>query len=113
MEDRGGISRQIPSGILQGISLGLTLVIALKIALIAGGSQVSRAESEHGERLKCRAFPTEPSAEIDTRDPESDLGRWVLDHEDRGWRVHGVQWDIGQKPTGYPQGWVQICLTPL
>jgi hypothetical protein len=63
-------------------------------------------------RLKCRAFPTEAGAEVDTRDAATDLGRWVMQHEDQGWVVHGVEWEIGQKATGYPQGYTHVCLTP-
>jgi hypothetical protein len=64
-------------------------------------------------RLKCRTFPTEIGAEIDTRDPASDVGDWVLGLEDRGWEVATVQWDVGQKVTGFPQGYTQVCVAPV
>ena len=63
-------------------------------------------------RLKCRTFPTEAGAEIDTRDSASELGRWVIDLEDRGWSVHEIDWEVGQKPTGFPQGYTHVCMTP-
>ena len=66
-----------------------------------------------GARLKCRTFPTAIGAEIDTRDPGSELGTWVLALEDRGWEVASVDWDVGQKATGFPQGYTQVCLTPV
>lgn len=64
-------------------------------------------------RLKCRTFPTDLGAEVDTRDTGTDLGRWVLDLEDRGWIVHTIDWEVGQKPTGFPQGYTHVCLTPV
>jgi hypothetical protein len=64
-------------------------------------------------RLKCRSFPTDPGAEIDTRDPATDLGRWVLELEDRGWKVHEVDWEVGQKPTGFSQGYTHVCMIPV
>ena len=64
-------------------------------------------------RLKCRTFPTDLGSEVDTRDTSTDLGRWVIELEDRGWIVHTIDWEVGQKPTGYPQGYSHVCLTPL
>jgi hypothetical protein len=63
-------------------------------------------------RVKCRSFPTETGAAVDTRDPATELGRWVIELEDQGWRVTDVDWEITQKPTGYPQAYTHICLTP-
>ena len=63
-------------------------------------------------RLKCRTFPTELGAEIDTRDVGTELGRWVLELEDRGWVVHEIDWEVGQKPTGFPQGFTHVCMVP-
>jgi hypothetical protein len=101
MSDRGGIAIAIAIG---GV---------LAIAIATGTMPVVHAAGETGLRLKCRAFQTALDAEIDTRDPEAELGQWVLDHEDRGWKVQTVQLEVGQKQTGFPQGWAYVCLRPL
>ncbi|MEQ1570194.1 MAG: hypothetical protein ABMA64_31460 [Myxococcota bacterium] len=70
------------------------------------------ADEEMVPRLKCRSFQTDPGAEVDTRDPATELGRWVMALEDRGWRVHQVDWEVGAKQTGFPQGYTHVCLSP-
>jgi hypothetical protein len=50
---------------------------------------------------------------VDTRDRSTDLGRWVIDMEARGWAVTSVDFEVGQKPTGFAEGYVQVCLTPV
>lgn len=64
-------------------------------------------------RLRCRTFATALDAEIDTRDSETDLGRWVVALEDQGWQVTSVDLEIGQKPTGFAQAWTQVCVAPI
>lgn len=99
-----------------GIRITMAIAIAIGGATIAAallGEREGHAAAEMGLRLKCRAFPVAADSEIDTREPSSELGQWVLDHEDRGWKVQSVDWEIGQKPTGFPQGWAHVCLTPL
>ena len=65
------------------------------------------------KRLRCQAFATEPGTEIDTRDSSSELGRWVVGLEDQGWQVSTVGFSLGAKPTGYSQGWTQVCVEPV
>jgi hypothetical protein len=97
------------------VQIRLAIAAAVVLAVLA----VTLAEVEVGAeplstvpRLKCRAFPTDPNAEVDTRDGSTDLGRWVVALEDEGWVVSDVDWEVGQKPTGYPQGYTHVCLTP-
>jgi hypothetical protein len=100
MADRGGIAIAIAIG-------------GVAIAIAVAGAPVGHAAGETGLRLKCRAFQAALDSEIDTRDPEAELGQWVLDHEDRGWKVQTVQLEVAQKQTGFPQGWAYVCLAPL
>jgi hypothetical protein len=79
----------------------------------AAAGPLERASASPLPRLKCRAFPNDPGAEIDTRDAASELGRWVLGWEDEGWLVDTVTFVVGQKPTGYPQGYTHVCMTPV
>ena len=65
------------------------------------------------KRLRCRSFATEPGAAVDTRDASTELGRWVLGLEDQGWQIATVDFTVGEKPTGYAQGWTHACLEPV
>lgn len=62
------------------------------------------------ESVRCRRFTAdlEKNPQTDTADRTTEIGRWVGDQA--GYRVESVDFEIGQKPTGYPQGWVQVCL---
>lgn len=65
-------------------------------------------------RLYCRPFqvPLEgaPSA-IETNDTTTEIGQWVQ-KEEASYEVASIDFEIGQKSTGYPQGWAYVCLTP-
>jgi hypothetical protein len=102
-----------------GIGIGIGIGIASG-AGAAGGDDAGPGVGAGAEaspvadvRLKCRTFPTEIGAEIDTRDGSSSLGQWVISLEDRGWEVASVDLAVGQKPTGFPQGYAIVCLQPL
>jgi hypothetical protein len=94
----------------------IRIAIALALATLGAG-WAAGADGGSPEpvvpRLKCRSFPTDPGAEIDTRDPATEIGRWVISLEDRGWEVADVDWEIGQKPTGFPQGYTHVCMEPI
>ena len=36
----------------------------------------------------------------------------VAAQEEDDWQLYQVDFETAQKPTGYPQGWVQVCMTP-
>lgn len=99
-----------------------TVSIAGAVAFVAGwlahdAVPVARAQDEapadatSPARL-CRTFSVDldkPRA-IETEDRTSEVGQWVA--EQSGWAVHDIDFEVGQKATGYPQGWVQVCLAP-
>lgn len=97
--------------------LGPWVTVGGAVLALVGAAGVAWANSGDDGlatvRLKCRTFPTEIGAEVDTRDPGSPLGEWVVALEDRGWEVASIQWDVGQKVTGFPQGYTQVCLSPI
>ena len=70
-------------------------------------TKVSRTASES---LRCRRFTAdlEKNPQTDTADRTTEIGRWV--GEQAGYSVDSVDFEIGPKPTGYAQGWVQVCL---
>lgn len=94
-----------------GAALAL-VVLGIVWAAPVGAEPGPKPGSAALPRLKCKAFATDLAAETDSRDASTDLGRWVIEHEDRGWVVADIEWEVGQKPTGYPQGYTHVCLTP-
>lgn len=108
-----------PGGIAAGIGLGIAIgvcIASVGLAWADPGGDVDAGEVDGSiarARLKCRTFPTDIGAEVDTRDAGTPLGVWVLGLEDRGWQVATVQWEVGQKPTGFAQGYTHVCLAPV
>lgn len=45
-----------------------------------------------------------------TADRSSEVGQWVAAREGEGWALQGVDFEIGQKSTGYPQGFLHVCM---
>ena len=88
------------------------------LVLLLSGAGLALATTEPGEapptprRLHCQVFPAPLSEPFDTRDHSTELGQWVLELESRGWQLHEVDVETGTKPTGFPQGFVQVCMTP-
>ncbi len=66
------------------------------------------------ERLLCRIFLIDVARGqvVETGDRTTEVGQWVGEQEEEGWRLFGVDFEVGQKATGYPQGYVQVCLQP-
>ena len=63
----------------------------------------------------CRGFMTsleESAPVVNTGDRLTEIGQWVGEHEDKGLRLHNLDFEIGQKRTGFPQGWIFVCMTP-
>ena len=63
--------------------------------------------------LLCRAFagaPDRPGV-VDTSDRTTEIGQWVAESAAKGWAVHAVDFEVGTKTTGYPQPWLQVCLS--
>lgn len=94
---------------------GMVVVAATAIAglaLVTWGGAASGAEEGPG-RVKCQGFPHDPAALVDTRDGTAPLGRWVLDEEDRGWRVDRVDTDVIVKASGAVEAWTTVCVVPV
>ncbi|MBX2796676.1 MAG: hypothetical protein KTR31_03370 [Myxococcales bacterium] len=111
--------RRSAVGIAMGIAV-LWAAIATGVTFAAPGDDAEAqlatepsARAVAPERFHCKIFRTPLDAAVDTRDHSTDLGRWVMDQEARGWAVQGVDFEVGQKPTGFAEGFVQICMTPV
>ncbi len=94
--------------------------VAIAIAGVAlmGSQLTDRAVAQTaagGERFVCRSFPYDPhkTPELDTRDPGSEVGRWVLEREDRGWHVTSVHPEVIVKATGATEAWAHVCVVPV
>ncbi len=101
---------------------GTTLALLVScIALGALGAGVAGADdSQHSDaieaeslRLRCHLFshPLDVRIEIDTHDATTEIGQWVGEAAEVGWTLHSVQLAVGQKPTGYMQGFHEVCLS--
>jgi hypothetical protein len=97
---------------------GVLLLAGLAGTAVAAGP-FHAGGSALGERLVCRTFPVELregadelSSGFDTADATHPIGAWVQDMSERGWQLASVQLAVGQKPTGFPIGYQQVCITP-
>ncbi len=94
------------------------LIVGAAGTAVAAGPFHSSA-SDIGDRLVCRTFSVELregadelSTGFDTADTAHPIGAWVQEMSERGWRIASVQLAVGQKPTGFPTGYQQVCVTP-
>ena len=65
-------------------------------------------------QLRCRVFAVdvERGGAIETSDRTTEVGQWLGRQEDQNWRLHSMDFEMGMKKTGFPQGWVQVCARP-
>jgi hypothetical protein len=76
------------------------------------GNAVAQEPPPHRD-LRCKAFvgsPDRPGV-ADTSDRTTEIGQWVADGQTKGWEVATVDFEVGTKATGYPQPWVEVCLS--
>lgn len=64
--------------------------------------------------LTCRLFLVSPEHRwtLETSDRTHEVGQWIGELEDSGWVLHDTELEIGQKATGYPQGYLHVCMAP-
>jgi hypothetical protein len=67
-----------------------------------------------GPRLVCQVFAVDVRhpTPLDTADGTTEVGQWVAARAAEGLVLYAVDFEVGQKPTGYPQGYVQVCVYP-
>lgn len=77
-------------------------------------TEAATATTTASPRLACRVFLVDVSLgyDLETSDRTTEIGQWVGEQEDAGWLLYGVDFEVGQKATGYPQGYVQVCTYP-
>jgi hypothetical protein len=70
------------------------------------------AAAPYPGKLRCNLFPTALSTEPYTLpDGTNEPGQWVQQHAGE-WQLFSTDFEVSQKPTGYPQGWLTVCLYP-
>ncbi len=98
------------------VGIGLVAGVAAAVALGLVATSAAEAEPDPGAaRFVCRSFSYDPrkAPELDTRDESSELGRWVIEREDRGWRVESVRPEVVVKATGTAEAWAHVCVVPV
>lgn len=82
-------------------------------AVVAEGDQAVVADSGGG-RLLCRLFLVDVRDvdTWDTADRTTEIGQWVGEQTDAGLFLYSLDFEVGQKPTGYPQGYLTVCVYP-
>lgn len=60
----------------------------------------------------CQIFRRDLDREdpVDTTDRTSQIGQWIGERRDEGWRLDHLDFEVGQKPTAFAQGWIQACM---
>ena len=48
----------------------------------------------------------------ETLDRTTEVGQWIGKQTDEGWALTLMDFEVGQKPTGYPQGYLYLCVGP-
>lgn len=91
------------------------VLVLLAVGAVSVGVFSAQAQETPGKpRLVCRAFSYDlkSGSVVDTADRTSEIGQWVGSKEDEGWLLYSVDFETAQKPTGFPEGWTQVCLYP-
>jgi hypothetical protein len=80
-------------------------------ALVSG--LATAGEGSQGSDLLCRSFPhnVNEATVVETSDRSSVVGKWVAEERAKGWSVQSVDLEIAQKENGFPQGYVQVCMS--
>jgi hypothetical protein len=88
---------------------------ASTVAMWVGGARAQEpGAGQAAKPFRCHVFKIDTEAAVtwETTDRTTEIGQWVGEQEDAGWALHHVDFEVGQKATGYPQGYVQICMQP-
>jgi hypothetical protein len=111
---------------LLGMVLGA--LILLQLGILVGQTMPpawaqdtpSGSEAPEGQvfrdppRLLCKMFtvPLDGAGSMfETNDLNTEIGRWIQSEEDL-YDLFSIDFEVGQKATGYPQGYAQVCLSP-
>jgi len=99
---------------MRTIGLAATATLFGLGAGLLASAPLAEASPDTHSRLLCRVFPVELENDEgwDSDDPQHPIGAWIHRMDERGWALATVDLTVGQKRTGYPQGYQQVCLSP-
>lgn len=94
--------------------LAVALLLGPALAAVVGTARADDPAPAFPTRQVCRLFPVnlEKDRDIDTGSKTTEVGQWLADRQKDGLMLYTVDFDAAQKATGYPQGWVQVCVVP-
>lgn len=65
--------------------------------------------------VACRAFPVNledgQGGYFETSDRTGPVGEWMAPLEEAGWQFHDLDFELGQRGTGFPYAEVMICVS--
>ncbi|MCB9677021.1 MAG: hypothetical protein H6737_18030 [Alphaproteobacteria bacterium] len=108
------------------LAIVLGVLVAFQAGLLVGQLMPTAAAQETPDeplpvepfydppRLYCRIFkvPVEGAGStFETNDRTTEIGKWI-EAEEGSYELFTVDFEVGQKPTGFPQGYAQVCLSP-
>ncbi len=89
------------------------LALCLLALIILMPTRSTAVDAPSQPRLLCRVFEVPLTGDTwDSADPNHPIGAWIQELDERGWALHTTQLTVGQKRTGYAQGYQQVCLRP-
>jgi hypothetical protein len=94
------------------VGVAAPALLAILAALDTARAQDAPLTLAGPGRQVCRIFETDLRAPhvVDTDDRTSEVGQWVGQQRDAGLTTVTVDLEVGQKPTGYPQGYLSVCV---
>lgn len=107
----------------RGLSVVLAAIFLLQTGWWLGQFLPSNAWAQETPRdvspatvvssVKCRVFAVDINNgdPLETNDRTSVVGQWVGEQLDASFKFHSIDFEVGQKSTGYQQGWAQICMS--
>jgi hypothetical protein len=98
---------------LCALQAGLLLSPLLGTSWAAADDVVAPADAAlFPGRLLCKTFAADPAGPaLIMPGDKSEAGNWVQEQSNE-WQIYTVDFEMATKSTGFPQGWLQVCLAP-
>jgi hypothetical protein len=99
----------------RAIVLAVAVVLAAAFAIKSARADDPAAKvSLWPARQVCRLFPVDltKDRDLDTASKTTEVGQWLAQRQQEGLVLYTMDFETAQKETGYPVGWIQICVVP-
>ncbi len=87
-----------------------TVTVALAASRVAPPAVAERAAPAGDVRCRIFTVPLDTPWTLDTSDGTSEIGQWVASEKQRGAAVVSTDFETAQRVSGYPTGYVQVCV---